>query len=114
MGAFMKLILILLAVIFALATAGSLLDVLTIESRPGATILQQMVARVTFGFSALLFVTCAGFAAVLARMDSNAGLRATVNDIAMSNADAAKTLAALRPSHGSGSSVLTAEPTHRP
>lgn len=80
----------LIAVFAVMATLVSGLDVLTIEGRAGATVFQQMVARITFGFSALIMIVALGFTAVLSAMLARSDrVEAALKDIAASNADIA-------------------------
>jgi len=54
----------ILGVLGAFALMGAFvagLDVVAIEGRAGATVFQQMVARLGFGFAALSFILCVGF-----------------------------------------------------
>ena len=54
----------ILGVLGAFALMGAFvagLDVVAIEGRAGATLFQQMVARLGFGFSVLSFILCFGF-----------------------------------------------------
>jgi hypothetical protein len=92
----MKVFLALCGIIFGLTAGLYLLEIFTIEAAPNATVFQQLVARISFGFAALLCVVSLGLAGIIDRLDDVRALRGTVNDIALSNADAAKGIAALK------------------
>ncbi|MGL5447485.1 MAG: hypothetical protein ACRDBL_09265 [Rhabdaerophilum sp.] len=91
----MRLFFTLVSVVFGVASALYFLEVLTIESSRQSTVFQQIVARVSFGFAVLICILSAGVAAILSRLDALGGFRQTINDIALSNADAAKALKAI-------------------
>jgi hypothetical protein len=65
----MRIVFVIVAVIFGFAAALYLLEVITVESSSRATVFQQIVALVSFGFAALLCILSAGIAAILARLD---------------------------------------------
>lgn len=92
----MRFIVAVLAVLFLGTALLTGLDVMTIEARTGATVFQQIVARVTFGISTLCFVIAIGFSAVLASASSTRSrIEMAIKDIAQSNADSANALKAL-------------------
>lgn len=92
----LRFIVAFLAVVFLGAAVLAGIDVVTIEAKAGATVFQQIVARVTFGFATLCFVIALGFSAVLASASSTRSLiEIAIKDIAQSNADSANALKAL-------------------
>lgn len=91
----MRIFFVFVSVVFGFVSALYFLEVLTIENSRQATVFQQIVARVSFGFAVLICVLSAGIAAILSRLDALSGFRQTINDIALSNADAAKALKAI-------------------
>lgn len=66
---FARFVLGLLAVFALMGVFVSGLDVMTIEGRAGATVLQQLGARTSFGFAVLSFILALGFFAVLGALD---------------------------------------------
>lgn len=91
----MRVFFVLVAAVFGFVSALYFLEVVTIESSRQATVFQAIVARISFGFAVLICVLSAGVAAVLSRLDVIAGMRQTINDVALSNADAARALKAI-------------------
>jgi len=70
-----RLVLALLAVFALMGVFVAGLDVLTIEGREGATVLQQLVATTRFGFAVLAFILSLGVFALLDASKRGAPLR---------------------------------------
>lgn len=64
-----RFVLALLAVFALMGVFVAGLDVLTIEGRNGATVLQQLVATTRFGFAVLAFILSLGFFALLGAIE---------------------------------------------
>jgi len=60
--------LLIVAALAAISAVFGLVDLMALAG-PGATVFQQISARVDIGLSTLVFVTALGFAGVLQRMD---------------------------------------------
>lgn len=87
-----RFILGLFAAFAAIGVIASGLDTLVVESRSDATVLQQLVVRLSFGFSTLALILSTGLFSLLGHSER---VEAALKDIALSNSDAAKALTAI-------------------